>query len=101
MKTKTIEALKELSHLIQENKDELYNIDTRGEILDKIQSVYSEDVVHYTTQTLISDEEHKFFESVRKVLNILIHDLMINNQNPDIGLKMCSDIGLILAIYDE
>lgn len=98
MKTEIITSLKELSKIINENKEELYNIDARGIVLDKIESIGVP--VRQSADTAIGSEYH-FFNSVRNLLNSLIHDLIINNQNPDIGLKMCSDIGLILAIYDE
>lgn len=101
MVQKTLKNLKDLSHLIQENKDELYDIDVRGIILDKIQNILSNDANDYICQLPIHNKERKFFESVQKLLNSLIHDLIVNNQNPDIGLKMCSNIGLVLAIYDN
>lgn len=98
MKTEIITSLKELSKIIDENKEELYNIDARGIVLDKIERIGVP--VRQSADTAIGSE-YQFFNSVRNLLNSLIHDLILNNQNPDIGLKMCSDIGLILAIYDE
>ncbi len=95
-----LESLKKLSKLIMENKDELYNIDTRGDILNEIQNIGT-NIVEVRIDSARSNNEYESYKSIRNLLNSLIHDLIINNENPDIGLKMCSDIGLVLAALDH
>lgn len=95
-----LESLKKLSKLIMENKDELYNIDTRSIILDEIENI-GVNIIKASINDVSSQNECKSYKSIRNLLNSLTHDLILNNTNPDIGLKMCSDIGLILAALDS